>query len=128
MDALGGFSKAVVGDIAAGFRFDPEFSGNIPAFFKGEELPIDSALRDAAQEQKFRGELPVATVMGRISEGLATTLPLIPFMEAMPLKARQAALTFFTLRMAAETPEIAKQLGDEYGKPPVHRAPSYAQR
>jgi hypothetical protein len=44
-------------------------------------------------------------------------------MEAMPLKARQAALTFFTLRMAAETPEIAKQLGDEYGKPPEQRDP-----
>ena len=123
MDAAGTAGKAVVGDIAAKWAGYPDAGGNISAFMHGEELPLDRALRDSALEQNFRGEVPIATVMGRVSEGIASTLPILPFIEAMPLKLQQAAATTFTLRMAAETPEIARQLGEEYGKPPEQRDP-----
>jgi filamentous hemagglutinin len=121
--ALGTAGKAVVGDIAAKVGGYPDAGGNISAFLHGDELPLDRALRDSALEQNFRGEVPIATVMGRVSEGIASTLPLLPFMAAIPAQLQQAALATFTLRMAAETPEIARQLGEEYGKPPEQRDP-----
>lgn len=124
LEKVGEFAKAVVGDVAAGMRADPNFSGNIPAVFTGEELPMDTALRDAAQEQKFRGEVPIATVMGRISEGLASTAPMIPLMGGLPGAAQKVALAAFTAKMVKDTPEIARQLGEEFGKPPDQRDPN----
>jgi hypothetical protein len=123
LEVGGRLSKATIGDIAAGMRASPEFSGNIPAAIRGEELPMDISLSDAAQEAKFRGEKPTAATLGRISEGVAETAPMIPLIGGLPAAAQKLALAGFTAKMVSDAPGIATELGSELGKPKDQQDP-----
>lgn len=122
-EQLGQLSKAIPADIAAVASNSPQFGGNIAAAtkFNPKPLPIDTAISDAAKESKFRGETPVAATLANISEGLASTAPMIPLLGGLPAAAQKTALALFTAKMVADTPEIATQLGTEFGKPEQDR-------
>lgn len=141
-DALGQIARAGVADIGAGMSLlkrpenqpltafpspsgisdairqnlpsAAEASGNIPAALKGQPLPIDAQLSSAAQES-----IPAAT-LARISQGIASTAPLA-VIGGLPVAAQRAALAAFTAKMISDAPQVARELGNEFGKPPEQR-------
>lgn len=143
MDVATRLSKAIPADIASSVYDltqsnpnNPSFGGNINAALTlpkknfqthtvapAPTLPIDTALSEAAKEEKFRGEAPIASTMGKVSEGVAGSAPFMLAFDGLPAAAQKAAAIAFTAKMASEVPGIAKQLGEEYGKDEKDRDP-----
>lgn len=124
----GNISRAIPADLAAGFRGDPSVSGNIPAAFTEEPLPIDEALNEAAREEAFRGRDEFgrpggAAVLGKISQGLAGSAPLLAA-GGLPSLAQRLLIGGFTGKMAVDTGRVATELGTELGKPEAERDPA----
>lgn len=78
----GELARAGVADIAANVA-GSEFAGNIPAAVTSQELPVDVAIAEASQEQKERGELGIATISARASQGLAKISPKLAALPAV---------------------------------------------
>lgn len=132
---LSDLSKAAVGDVGTAYRMLAQPSkageeaalsgGNVAAMLRGEDtMPIEQAMKLSSEEQKFRGETPIASGVGYGALGVAQTLPLIAGGATLP-RAGQALLgTAFGAKMLAQdAPEIAKRLGEELGKPESQRDP-----
>jgi len=109
----GNLGRAAIADVAAGMRGSPEFSGNLPASIMGESLPIDKALADASSES------PAWATVGKISQGLASSLPTIAMFPQGAIGKLVAA--GFTADMLANAPDAARRLGSEMGKPEAER-------
>lgn len=93
--------------------FAPSQSGNILAALADEPLPIDTTLSDIA------AEAPVAATIGKISQGVAGSAPLIAIMPQGALGKLVAA--GFTADMLRHAGPDATALGEEMGKPPEER-------
>ncbi len=111
--AGGDIVRGGVADIASGMAGSPEYSGNITAALSGDTLPIDRVLADVSKEA------PGAATLGKISQGIAGSAPLIAVMPQGALGKLVAA--GFTADMLRHAGPEATALGEEMGKPPEER-------
>lgn len=122
--------RAAVEDVAAGMdmafaRKDKvadaqRFSGNIPAAIMGKDLPMDEIIKQISTD---KDEIPAATA-AKISTGVASVLPQFAVgFASLPAWAQKVATAAFTLDMARNIPDTAKQLGTELGKPKEQQDP-----
>ncbi len=123
LNYAGNISKAAVGDIAAGVGGATQFAGNVPSAVMNEDLPMDEMLKQAAEEDKMRGQFPTAATVGKVSGGLASILPSLPAFAGLPATLGKAALAGYTAKMIADVPGAAKRLGTEYGKTVAEQDP-----
>jgi len=105
--------RGAAADVAAGVSGNTQFAGNIPSVLGGNQLPIDTMLADVSREA------PVAATVGKISQGVAASLPLIAIMPQGALGKLVAA--GFTADMLNHAGPDATALGEEMGKPPEER-------
>jgi hypothetical protein len=120
--------RAVVADTAAGIMsaFDrgnraqdaEMFSGNIPAAFEGNPLPIDQIIK---QESSDKDEIPAVTA-AKISTGIANSAPLLATgFPGLPAWAGRLMALGFSAQMIANAGPAARTLGTELGKNPEDR-------
>jgi hypothetical protein len=115
ISTLGNIFRSVPADIAAGVSGNTQFAGNLPASIREEALPIDEALKMAAES----GATKEAT-LGKLSQGLAATAPLMA-VGMLPAMAQKLVALGFSAQMLSEAPELATRLGEEMGKNPEDR-------
>ncbi len=109
----GEIARGAVADIASGLSGAPEYSGNLPAALGMNPLPIDATLADISKEA------PGAATLGKISQGLAASAPLIAVMPQGAIGKLIAA--GFTADMLHGASKEATALGEEMGKNPEDR-------
>lgn len=114
LNYAGEVARSIPADVAAGFAGDPEHSGNVPAAIMGDNLPIDTALDEAAQESAYQGGNGWESTLGHVSQDAAASAPLL-LAGGGPAVARALAAGF-TAKMIADAPEVAREYGDELGK------------
>lgn len=119
---VGNIARAIPADLAAGFRADPEQSGNIPAAITGSPMPIDKALGEAALEDAQQGNFPTSATVGQVSQGLAAMAPLAAIGFAPATIQRLAALGF-SIDMIGHAPELFKDYAEEINKPKEEQDP-----
>ena len=130
----GNIARAGVADIADTlsrnfqnvFKSHPDIGGegNLFAYFNREPMPIDKALSMAAQDAVDRGEFPTEAAVGKLSQDLTATAPLILGFGIAPKAVQMAVGAAFTYKMLREAPETFRKLGAEMGKPMEQRDPN----
>lgn len=90
---------------------------NLAAAALNEPLPIDKLLAEASTDA------PTWATIGKISEGIAGTIPMMAAFGRLPVPAQKLALAGFTAQMLAGVPETARALGEELGKPKEEQDP-----
>lgn len=124
-DWIGNVGKGVVADTAAGMRAlktgpkeASQFSGNIPAAVMGKPLPVDSAMRDAAEVSSS------AATTGKVALGIGSALPLIAAgMPSLPSAIQKLVGTAFALSALPGVKQAATDLGTQSGLPKEQQDP-----
>lgn len=107
-------SPSLIGEtVKKNLPFAISQTGNTPAALSMEPLPVDTMLDDIS------AEAPGAATLGKISMGVAGSLPLLAIMPQGALGKLVAA--GFTADMLSHAGPDATALGEEMGKPPEER-------
>ena len=111
----GNVARAIPADVASTVEGAPQLGGNLYAAAYSQPLPIDAQLSDLSQQS------PGSATMGKVSEGLAQSAPLLAVGAGAPAWAQRLIALGFSADMIKGAGDAAKTLGTEMGKNPEDR-------
>ena len=109
-------AAAMAADLWASGLDQPQYGKNVHALLQGEELP---ARRFIAESAKYAPNLAIAANLGQSVTEMAPALG----MAALPAWMNRLIAAGFTADMIKNTPEQARQLGEQLGLPKEQQDP-----